>query len=129
MKDLEAPERRPVSGWGDAALAVFVLATDVLACLTASIWLWGAGGGEVAALAVFGGLAAALALTAYAFGKGGQRITAWAQLLAALLLGLMVAHGAVSTYAATHPEPTPTGPGQTGSQCRSGGDSSECLGG
>ncbi|MGX1883466.1 DUF6234 family protein [Streptomyces sp. NPDC055287] len=120
-------ERRPASGWGDAALAVFVLAVDAVACFTAAVMLWGERAGEVAALITFGALAAAFALTAYGFGNGGRAITAWVQLLAALLLGATVLYGAARAYDDAHPEPAPTyDPGGAGHQCRSGGGSDEC---
>ncbi|MGW7053289.1 DUF6234 family protein [Streptomyces sp. NPDC054887] len=125
-----SPQEHPVSGWGDAALALFVLVTDAAACFTAVILLWGRGAGEVAALITFGALAAAAGLTAYGFGNGGRVITAWVQSLAALLLGASVLYGAAGAYADAHPEPAPartSDPGRTGHQCRSGGDSSECA--
>ncbi|MEV5608235.1 hypothetical protein [Streptomyces sp. NPDC052225] len=94
--------RTPRSRWGDAALAVFVLFTDVIAGVTASVWLPAARTPAAGALWAFLALAVLVFCSAFALGgRTGLPITAGVQAVAGSILGLLV----LASYASAHRGP------------------------
>ncbi|WP_338697214.1 hypothetical protein V2W30_16010 [Streptomyces sp. Q6] len=91
--------RTPRSRWGDAALALFVLFVDALACLTAAVWLWAAHVPVEGVLWALLALAVLVVASAFAFGgRAGLPVTAGVQVVAGFALGLLV----LASYAASH---------------------------
>ncbi|MDG4859069.1 DUF6234 family protein [Streptomyces sp. T-3] len=151
--------RKPSSRWGDAVLAVFVLFIDVVALAVTALWLFvsrlqlgaadsggrkaDAGGPAPAAppaepsmdwgpMIGFGITALMIALTAYAFARGGLLVTSWAQTLVAITVGAILLLGLAHEHPHTRPDPGPTyGPGSGAHwnpACRDG-DTQECIDG
>ncbi|WP_199547387.1 DUF6234 family protein [Streptomyces sp. N35] len=149
-------ERR--DGCADALIALLMVIADIVALAAAALWaaLRGLGrgvedadagkavpGAEIPAAApsappmdwtpvvMFGAVCITLTVLTVVFWRGGLRITAWTQGAFALLAVLAVCVSAAGEYDRARPEPSAPAPTYNGSygQCRSGGDSHECLGG
>ncbi|MCX3060335.1 hypothetical protein [Streptomyces beihaiensis] len=81
--------RTPRSPWGDAALAVFVVFVDAVACLNAALWLFAAHACGAAVTGAYLGLAGLIGVSAAAFfGRAALPLTGAAQVVAAVVLGL-----------------------------------------
>ncbi|MEV0175859.1 DUF6234 family protein [Streptomyces sp. NPDC050803] len=139
MTTAARPERlHPVA---DVFLALVLLVADAVAALLAYLWGLDAAGFEWLAddanrsvsfttAAVFLTVVGCLVLaTAFLARRGRAYVTVAFQGLAGLTLLLVAGYGQLQQYREDHP-PAPE-PGYSGpqSQCRSGGDSRECLGG
>ncbi|MEV6531793.1 DUF6234 family protein [Streptomyces sp. NPDC051639] len=133
---------RRLSPFADVALAVTLLVVDAVAAVAALVSGLNAAGyaffdtgadreavsvvEPVVYVSVVGALVLASALVSY---RGGALVTTCAQTFVGLALVLGAVIGLTAGHGGDGRPPAP-GPGYSGpqSQCRSGGDNSECLG-
>ncbi|MER7173718.1 DUF6234 family protein [Streptomyces mesophilus] len=138
-------------GCFDGLFALLMAVADIAALVAAGLmlglrgWAQSSQGGERASAAPsdppmdwtpavwFGVVFAVMVLLAYACWTGGLRITGGVQAAFAVLAGILLSVVLAQEYDRSHPEPAAPAPSSTYhgsySQCRSGGDSHECLGG
>ncbi|MFD5268049.1 DUF6234 family protein [Streptomyces sp. NPDC058335] len=140
MTTAPAPRSRPLHPVADILVALVLLALDAAAALVGVLWGLSEAGFDVfgpddnssvsftpagVCLLVLGLLVLG---TAFLASRGQAYITAFLQGVAGILLVLGAAYGLLRQHSENHP-PAPS-PGYSGpqSQCRSGGDNSECHG-
>ncbi|USQ86575.1 DUF6234 family protein [Streptomyces phaeoluteigriseus] len=133
------PSSRP-HPMADVLVALVLLALDALAALVGVLWglseagfdLFGSDDNSSVSFTPAGVCLLVLGLlvlgTAFLASRGRAYITACLQGVAGILLVLTAAYGLLQQYSENRP-PAPS-PGYSGpqSQCRSGGDNSECHG-